>query len=445
MFYAIVTTVTLALPPQQPGPLDSIARVAIVRNLGIRRATLAQREAEAGVTQARGLFMPTLGVDARYSELSGGVNIGDLINPAYATLNQLTGHNAFPTNIDATLPLGQETRLRATLPLFNGALFANLSGARAIHTLRGAERAAAVRRLDADVRIAYLDLARATSAVAILDETAPVIAENLRTAQRLVDAGTATPDAVLRSRAAQAEVRQQHADAVRLQGAALGALNLLLDQAPDAPVPALGDDNLPPVPALSLADALAASGRREEREMARAAVDGARARGSAAASAFLPSVALAADYGVQGNRYQFDKDHDVAIASVVLSWNLFNGGQDAGRRESASASLQAADLQAAEIDRRIALDVRTSWDAVQVAREVTAAAAARLDAARSAYSLVDRRFAEGLAAHLEWADARAQFTAARLNLVMTRFQLAARGVELERAAALRALTREEPR
>jgi adhesin transport system outer membrane protein len=122
---------------------------------------------------------------------------------------------------------------------------------------------------------------------------------------------------------------------------------------------------------------------------------------------------------------------------VVLSWNLFAGGQDASRRESADAAQQSASLQRAEIDRRVTLDVRTAYDAVQVSREATSAAAARLDAARSTFTLVDRRFAEGLAPHLEWSDARAQLTAAQLNLVLTRYTLAARAVDLSRAAALR--------
>jgi outer membrane protein TolC len=76
---------------------------------------------------------------------------------------------------------------------------------------------------------------------------------------------------------------------------------------------------------------------------------------------------------------------------------------------------------------------------VSVARQGLVAASARVDAARRAFQMVDRRFNEGLTSHLEWADARSQFTAAELNLVMSRYALAARGVDLERAAALRAI------
>ncbi|MEP7345140.1 MAG: TolC family protein, partial [Gemmatimonadaceae bacterium] len=384
-----------------------------------------------------GLFLPTLGLEARYSELNGAIDIGDAINPAYQALNQLIGRNDFPTNIHQTLPFKQETKLRSTLPLFNGALFANLAAARAIRDLRGAERAAATRRLDADARLSYLNYARAARAADIWDAALPVLAENQRVAERMMSAGTLTGDAVYRARAAKADGDQQRAEAIRLRDAALGAMNLLLDREPDAAVPMLSDSLLPDSSSLTLDAALSASERREERAQAAAGGAAARAQGRAASSAFLPSVALAADYGVQGKDYQFNTTHDAAMASLVVSWNFFNGGQDAMRREQAASAQRSAALRAAEIGRMIVLDVRTAYDAVGVARQGLAAATARVEAARRAFQLVDRRFTEGLAPHLEWADARSQLTASELNLVLSRYTLAARVVDLERAAALR--------
>jgi len=428
-------------PPATSGApiLDSIAHVAIARNLGLQRAREREREADAGVRQARGLFLPSLNLDARYSALSGAVNLGDFINPAYDALNQLIGRDEFPTNINATLPFKQETRLRTALVLFNGALFANLDGARSLQSLRGAERDAAARKLDADARLAWLNWSSAARAVDIWDASITVLEENLRVAQRLVDAGSSTPDAVLRARAALADAHQSRSDAVRLRNAALGAFNLLLDQPLDAAAPDLPDESLPDAPDLTLADVLAASRRREEHSMVTAAMRGADAQQRAATSAFLPSVAVAVDYGVQGNSYRFSREFDAATASFVLQWNLFNGGQDAARREAATAARRGAEFQRADVDRQVALDVRTAWDAVRVAREAVSAANARLAAAQGAFTLVDRQYREGLTSYLEWSDARAKLTAAQLNHSLTRHALAARGVDLERAAALRNL------
>ncbi len=426
-------------PPQNGSPLDSIARIAITRNLGVRRASEIERQADAGVSQARGMFLPTVGIEARYSRFSGVMNLGDFINPAYSALNQLIGRAEFPTNIDATLPYTQESKFRGAVPLFNGTLFANLAAARSIRDLRGAERATMVRRLDADVRLAYLDYMRAQRAVDVWDATIPVIAENVRCAQRLIDAGSATPDAVLSARADLAEAREQRADAIRLRDAGLGGLNLLMDRAADAPVPALDDAALPRPPQLTRTDAQIASQRREEFQVAGAAMGAARAQRNSAKSSLLPSVALAVDYGWQGNTYEFDRNHDVAVGSLVFSWSIFNGRQDAARLDAARSAQRGAELQRAEIDRQVALDVRTAWDALEVARENEAASVERLTSARAAFTLVDRRFTEGYAPHLEWSDARARLTAAELNVVLARYTLAARIVNLERAAALRDL------
>lgn len=426
-------------PFASASPLDSIARLAIRRNLAVRQAHEVERQGQLGVRQAKGLFFPTLSVDARYSELDGAIDIGDAINPAYAALNQLIGQDRFPTNIRQTLPYKQETKLRSTLPLFNGALFANLAAARAIRDLRGAELAAAKRRLDADARVAYLNYARAARAVDIYDAALRVVSENQRVAERLVGAGAATGDAVHRARATVADVEQQRAESVRLRDAALGALNLLLDRDASTPVPALEDAQLPELRPLTLDEALVAAQRREERAQVAAGTAAARAQGRAATSGFLPVLAVAADYGVQGPEYRFDTKHDASVASIVLQWNLFKGGQDAMRRQQASSAQRAMALRAAETERLIALDVRTAFDAVHVARQGLTAATARVDASRRAFEMVDRRFTEGLAPHLEWADARQQFTAAALNLVMSRYALMARYVELERAAALRAI------
>ena len=421
------------------GALDSIARIAIDRNLGLRQGRESEAQGQLAIRQARGLFLPSVGVDARYSELSGAINIGDAVNPAYAALNQLLGRDVFPTNINQTLPFKQETRLRTTVPLFNGALLANLDAARAMADLRGAERAAAVRKLDASARIAYLDHARARRAVDVLEAALQVLQENERVAARMLAAGAVTGDVVFRARAAVADGEQQLAEAIQLRHASLGALNLLLDQDLATPVPDLVDSLLPAAAPVTRDEALANARRREEFEQVDAGTAAARAQGRAASSAFLPNVALAADVGVQGANYAFNSKHDVAVASLVLSWNLFNGGQDARRREIAASAERALTYRTSELRRAIALDVGTAHDAISVAQRALAAATARVDAARRAFQMVDRRFAEGLAAHLEWSDARTQLTAAELNLVLSRYALAARVVDLERAAALRRL------
>ena len=170
-----------------------------------------------------------------------------------------------------------------------------------------------------------------------------------------------------------------------------------------------------------------------------AGADAARMQGRLARAAFLPSVAAAVDYGVQGNEYRLGRDRDYALATVTLQWNLFNGGQDAARREQAELDARRLTTRRAELERQIAVEVRQAYEGARVARRAIATADARHASAEQSFRLVSRRYTEGLAPLVEFLDARAALTGAGLNRIVTTYEYWTRRVELERAAALYAL------
>jgi outer membrane protein TolC len=420
--------------------LDAYVAEALTANLAIAQQSAALARANAGVREANGRFLPTVGVNARYSEFSGVVNIGDFINPAYAALNQLIGASRFPTNVNATLPFRQETKLEFTQPLFNDALFGARAAARAQRDLAGATRKGAMRQLAADIQQAWLGYASTVRAVETLEATLPVLDENVRVSERLIGAGQATPDVLLRARAERSELLQQIEEARRQRDAARRGFNLLRNRDDDVAIALADDSTLLHIDSLSRGALLAhALTHREELAQAGSGISLARAQQRIATAGYLPSVALAASYGVQGDRYRFDNRSDVGLASLVMSWNAFNGGQDAARREQANATRTEAEYRRREAERAIALQVGNAYDAVQSARSTLTTASDRLASAERAFSFVQRRFAEGLATPVEFLSARTAFTSAAINQVITRFTFATRVVELERAAALRAL------
>ena len=425
-----------ALPAASP--LDAYVAEALRANLGLRQRRLALEQREAGALEARGRYLPTLAVDARYSESSGNVvDIGRLVNPAYRTLNQLTGSSAFPTNVDARLPVTQDTRLRLTQPLFQPAIRHNHQLARAQERMAGTELRGAARQLAASVQAAYLDHARATRVAALYRNTLPLVAENLRVNERLVEAGRATPDVVFRARAEQADVEQQLRAAEAREGATRRAFNLLLDRDLATPLPLTADSLLDPGPLPSAESALRLAERgREELQQLDVGADAARAQSRLARAGFLPAVVAAIDYGVQGTQYSFARDQDYALATLSVSWNLFNGGQDRARVQQASLEQSRLDVQRRAAGRQVALDVETAHENAVVAERAVATAEKRLESAEQSFRLVQRRHAEGLATLVEFIDARTSYTNAGLNRVLTRYDYLVRRVELDRAAAL---------
>ncbi len=420
--------------------LDRYVAEALASNLALAQQNAAATRAQAMVREANGRFLPSAGLNARYSAFSGVINIGDFINPAYSALNQLIGQDRFPTDINATLPLRQETKLELTMPLFNDALFGAKAAANAQRDLIGSGRKTAMRQLASDVQLAWLGYATAARATETLEATIPVLDENVRVSERLIGAGQATPDVLLRARAERSDVLQQLADMRRQRDAARRGLNLLRNRDDDAPITLAEDSTLLATGTLSR-DALIENALTHREELAQA-TSGQRladAQQRITGASFLPSIALAASYGVQGDRYRFNAKNDVGLASLVMSWNLFNGGQDAARREQAHATRTEADFRHREAERAIRLQVANAYDAVETARTTLISAADRRVSAERAFLLVQRRYAEGLATQVEFLSARSAATGAALNEIITRFTFASRVVELERAAALRAL------
>jgi outer membrane protein TolC len=422
----------------QAGPLEAYIEEAVRSNLGLRQERLAAERSAAAVGEARSGFLPSLSLSARHSEATGVLNLGDLVNPAYRALNQLTGSGAFPTDVDAQLPFRQETAVRLAQPLFNPGIAEQYRLARRAESLQREQLAAATRRLAADVQTAYLNHARASRVVDLYRNTLPLLDESLRVAERLLAAGRVTPDALFRARAERSEVEQQLAEAEGRRDDAQQSFNLLLDRPLDRPLDLLPDSVLVPGAHLSLDEALTrARAGREELRQADHGIAMAEGQRRLARAAFLPTVAVALDYGIQGSDYRWTRDTDFAVASLVLQWNAFSGGRDAARSRQATLERDRARARRVEAERGIELQVATAHRAAGVARGALDTAEDRLLAARRTFELVSRRYEEGMAAQIEFLDARVAYTNAELNRILTHYEYAVRWVELERVAALR--------
>ena len=123
-------------------------------------------------------------------------------------------------------------------------------------------------------------------------------------------------------------------------------------------------------------------------------------------------------------------------ASLVMSWSLFNGTQDAARAAQAGIEERRLATLALQLERQVSLDVRQAWGAADVARGAISNADERVAAARRSHDLVRRRYEVGSASQLELLDARTQLTAAELNRILTDTDYRLRRVQLDRAAAL---------
>ena len=81
--------------------LDQYIADAFNNNLVLKEKKIALDKSLLAIKEARSLFLPTTWFETQYTLAQGGrtinIPIGDLLNPVYNTLNQLTSSSRFPT------------------------------------------------------------------------------------------------------------------------------------------------------------------------------------------------------------------------------------------------------------------------------------------------------------------------------------------------------------
>jgi outer membrane protein len=439
--------------PSAPAPLDALVEQAWRSNLALAGQGIEVDRASARLAEARSRRMPRLDLAARYTLADGGrtidVPIGDLLNGAYATLNQYLSSQGLPSRFGSvanqSIPLlrssEQETKLRVTQPLYAPAISSGVHAARSGLAAREAQQTAYRRQLRADVHEAYFRHAQAATGVTIYASARELVEESLRVNRALAAQGKVTDDVVLRAQAEAATVHQQSADAVNTRDLARSYLNFLLNRPLDTPVPELAESAATAYSELLEQIELPglAATHREELAALTAVRSAAEANAAAVGARRRPTLALAVESGIQGEHYRTGANARYSMGSVVLDWNLFDGAERRQALAQARADERRMALEQEETRLQFDLQLQEARDEFLVARNALTTAALRRDAAREAYRLVARREAEGLANQVTVLDARATLTSAELNFSSTRARLAIAAARLDRAATLNPL------
>lgn len=444
------SVVRAATPAQQA--IEDYVSEGLRSNLSLQQQRLELERSEAALDGARARFFPEVALQAGYTRAAGGRQIdlplGTLVNPIYATLNQLLAAQGrpaefgqIPNNSIAFLqPRSQDTRLTLRQPLFAPALPAALRAQRSLHASQEFARVALARRLRRDITVAWLDTQRAQKAADIYESSVALLQENLRVNESLLRNGKITQDQVLRARAELLATQQQQGDAGNLRSQSISYLNFLLNRPLQTPVANvdIGDDlQLATQDLATLRSAALAA--RPELGQASKGIDAARAQRQLARSAWLPTLSLGIDAGIQGEDYQFGSGRNFNTVSLLLNWKLFDGGSRSAQVHDARVVERQARLRNDELSQQIQLEVQQSLDRLNTSVAAVTTAAARAEAARAGFRIASRKRDEGVINQVEFMDSRNTLTGADLNLNLSRFELLARQAELDYATAAGAL------
>jgi outer membrane protein TolC len=448
---AVFAAATVAAEPAPaPVPVEEALSTLVAE---AERANLELAGSEANVAarlaildQARARFLPAIDFAMRYSEADGGreidIPVGDLLNPVYATLNALLEANGQPAPFtpieNQTVPFlrdrEQQTLVSLVQPVYDARIPAAARAAGAEYDAAREGYAALRARVRRDVQQAYLRWLGAAETRQILDAAIETAEENRRVNDSLHRNGKVTRDLVLRAEADVLELEQQR---IAVDGAERNARRYvnLLRNAPlgtALPAAAVADadvarlrDRMTAAAGAAAQDEAALQGaaveRRAELRQLEAGLEAAAAAEDLARAAFKPQLAFAVDAGVQDDQFRFSGDEQFVLASLVLRFNLFNGGADqAALREARSRGDQLRAARALA-EQQIRLEVLAALEDFRVAEASLATAAKRVEAADGAYQIVRRKRDLGQIPQVEFIDSRRELTRAQITRNISRF------------------------
>lgn len=425
--------------------LADYVAIALQSNLALERQDLSVERSLAALDEARGRYLPQASLASRFSRAEGGRTIalplGDLLNPAYATLNELLIAQgrapAFSPVANTEFPFlrkqEQQTYVLLVQPLYAPEIRAGVRARQALARSEQATRDTVARTLVRDVQGGYHNWLKTQQGLAIVGASRVLLEENLRVNESLHVNGKITRDQVLRAQAELLEVEQQQVQAASALDIARSYFNFLLNR----PLGSAIEHGV----VASDGRTVALLGELQERALAQrpelhqlqAVGEAAEAEVSVAGARFKPTIALAFESGVQGEEYRFGPEDDYSIASLTFSWNIFNGNQDRARLAQARLAARSIGVQREDAARQIALEVEQTHADLRAAVSALGTARARQEAAREAFKIAARKRDAGVISQVEFLDARTTLTSAELNYTVTQFDLLTRRAELEYA------------
>jgi len=422
----------------QESILDSYVKEGLSNNLLVTQKGLSIAQSANALAYAKRLYLPTIGFDLMYSTAVGGRSIdlpvGDMLNPVYQTLNQLTHTQAFPA-IDNQkirfLPHNYyDAKIRTSMPVYNTDIRNNKEIQEKKKVLSENELEIYRRELVKEIKTAYYNYLSATAAVAIYENAIQLATEGKRVNQKLLEAGKGLPAYVIRANAEIAEGEAKLAQGLQQQKNALLYFNMLLNRDEHAEI-RLEDEK-----ALHLQDLLQSSTvsivNREEIASLATAIEIQEKVLKMNKQVSWPKVSAFLDLGSQAEGLKVNKNSSYYMVGAQLNVPIFTSGRNRLKVEESRIAIKMAQNTMQNMQQKINLSAEMAKNDLIAQYKNYESAGTQLAAAGTYQRLILRGFQEGVNTYIETVDARTQYTNAQLAYQVAAYKVLTAQAHLER-------------
>lgn len=428
----------------QSSVLEKYIQLGIAQNLQIQKNELAIEKQQYKIAAAKSNRLPVISFDPSYILAAGGRRlefpVGDLFNPAYQTLNQLTQTNDFPTdleNVDEQLTPNNfhDTRIYANYPIFNPAIYYNLKAQEQLISVEQAKINAFQIELRKDIKVAYYNYFKTFEVLNILNSSENLLKEVYRFNEKLVKYDKATKEILAGVTFEIAQLNSNRASILNQQAIAKAYFNALLNRDFEAEI--LKEEGVKLASTTKEISQLRqqALNNRPELQQIDNAIKATQIVTQIQEKSLLPTVAVQGTAGFQGNGYKFNGDQALATIALGAKWTIFDGKKR--KHEIEQSKIETLELQQEYtiIHQQIELQVVNAWHNLQAAKQKIAANEAAVESAKTNFEAIEKRYKNEKAILIELLDAQTKLTNAQVQLSIAQYDVLIREAELERAIA----------
>lgn len=361
-----------------------------------------------------------------------------LLRPSAAVTAGASSSISDPPRFGSVSSTGVQGSLNGRMPLFNRANTVTVDQARRSLESSQAELDSAGQELILRLAQAYFDVLAAQDTLETARASKSFITEQLASAKRAFEVGTAT---ITDSREAQARFDLATAQEIAAENELRTrriALDQLVGRQDVKPLPLRSGAALPaPLPANAEEWVAQAEGQHPAIRRARVGLDVATLETDKARAAELPTVDAVASVGAGNNRgsaVQLPGTSTTASVGVQLSWPLYTGGATQNRiretlklEERARNDLEAARRAVAQATRVAYFGVQSGLAQVKALEAAEASSKLLLEATQLGYRV-------GVRVNLDVLNAQSQLAATQRDLAIARYNVLVGGLRLRQAS-----------
>lgn len=413
----------------QSAVLDQYVQDAIDNSLQMQVVNVSELEQNSRIDQAKNLWMPQVNLNANYLLARGGrlINfpVGDLFNPVYGAINNLSGTDAFPTNLEnINTQLTPNNFIDASLsiskPILNSAIKHNIEIQTMLLEMSHVDRKLLRNELAYSVKQAYFNFLKTVYAEDVLAQNRILLEELYAFNEKLIKYDKATSDALTDVTFQITSINEQINSLKEQRGIAKTSFNILLNRNIESDITV--DTTFVVEHTLEqsdLSDHFTTSiNRRHEFEQISISEAITELNMKRIEAGKKPTLGVQAGVGLQTENFSFSEG-PLYTVGLALSWNIFDGGIRKKKIEESELARSKLSISKSILENNIKLQVSQAYFELENLRTRLNTNDASITSALSSYQSTKKRYEYEKALLIEVLTAQNRLASSRLQKVLT--------------------------